>query len=68
VPRTPGAGDLLWESLVLCRFVRHVIDDVPGEGAALLRAVNGGRADPAQLLAAADRALLRWRALEAADD
>jgi len=68
VPRRPGAGDLLWESLVLCRFVRHVIDDVPGEGAALLRAVNGGRADPAQLLAAADRALLRWRALEAADD
>jgi len=59
----PTAGDLLWESLVLCRFVRHVIDDLAGEGAALLRAVNGGSADPVMVAAAADRALARWHAL-----
>jgi len=65
--RVPTAGELLWESLVLCRFVRHVIDDLPAEGAALLRAVNGGFADAALVAAAAERALMRWHALEASD-
>ncbi|MGB8265906.1 MAG: hypothetical protein WCE44_06265, partial [Candidatus Velthaea sp.] len=59
----PTADELLWESLVLCPFVRGVIDDPAREGAALLRAVNGGRADAALLLAAAARAHARWDAL-----
>jgi len=63
----PTENELLWESLVLCRFVRHVIDDLPAEGAALLRAVNGGRADAALVAAAAERALMRWHALDACD-
>jgi hypothetical protein len=50
----------------LCRFVRHVIDDLPAEGATLLRAVNGGPADAATVAAAADRALRRWHALDVA--
>jgi aldehyde:ferredoxin oxidoreductase len=66
--RAPAAAELLWESLVLCRFVRHVIDDLPAEGAALLRAVNGGSADAASVAAAADRALARWHALDVAND
>gem|GEM_PF-3823881 len=66
--RPPTAAELLWESLVLCRFVRHVIDDLPAEGAALLRAVNGGAAAPATLAAAAERALARWHILDVAND
>ncbi|MBV9440328.1 MAG: aldehyde:ferredoxin oxidoreductase, partial [Candidatus Eremiobacteraeota bacterium] len=56
---------LLWDSLVLCKFIRDVFDDFESEAAALLSAVTGLDVDHEALAAVAQRAWERKRAINA---
>jgi aldehyde:ferredoxin oxidoreductase len=56
---------LIWDSLVLCKFIRDCFDDFYPEAAALWNAVTGLELDAAQLRASAQRTWLRKRRINA---